>query len=309
MSTKILPISLTRAYLYMHIAVFLWGFTGILGKLIDLPESLLIGYRLLLTVPALALVAWKKGTFFIPSGKQLRSLSMVGCILIIHWICFYGAIKYSNVTVALSCFSSTSIFTALLEPIMLGRRFRWDEILFGGIVAAGIVLIFNFQGEFGTGIVMAILAAVTAALMSILNKKLVPDLPAEGIMFYELLSGGLFLLSILPLYLRWFPSDTLFPSFNDWIYLLFFSLICTVLAGILSLRSLSRLSPFTLNLSLNLEPVYGIFFAFWLFEEHKQLNPGFWLGGSLIFFTVVGHGLLKFWEYSKEKKEAPKLSD
>jgi drug/metabolite transporter (DMT)-like permease len=301
MSSKIAPISLTKAYVYMHVAVFLWGFTGILGKLIELPESLLIVYRLLITVPTLALVAWKKGTFFIPSAKQMRSLALVGCILIIHWIGFYGAIKYSNVTVALSCFSSTSIFTALLEPIMLGRRFRWDEMLFGSVVAAGIVLIFNFHADFGVGIVLAILAAVTAALMSILNKKLVPDLPAEGIMFYEMLSGGVFLLAILPFYLEWFPANKFYPSTQDWAYLVFFSLVCTVLAGILSLRSLSRLSPFTLNLSLNLEPVYGILFAFWLFEEHKQLNPGFWIGGGLIFMTVVVHGILKYREYSKRK--------
>lgn len=299
MSAKIAPISLTKAYVYMHVAIFLWGFTGILGKLIELPESLLIVYRLMITVPTLAFVAWKKGTFFIPSAKQMRSLALVGCILIVHWIGFYGAIKYSNVTVALSCFSSTSIFTALLEPLMLGRRFRWDEMLFGAVVAAGIVLIFNFQGEFGVGIILAILAAITAALMSILNKKLVPDLPAEGIMFYEMLSGGVFLLAILPIYLDWFPATKFYPSTQDWAYLVFFSLICTVLAGILSLRSLSRLSPFTLNLSLNLEPVYGILFAFWLFEEHKQLNPGFWIGGGLIFMTVVVHGILKYREYSK----------
>ncbi len=301
MSSKIAPISLPKAYVYMHVAIFLWGFTGILGKLIELPESLLIVYRLLITVPTLALVAWKKGTFFIPSAKQMRSLALVGCILIIHWIGFYGAIKYSNVTVALSCFSSTSIFTALLEPVMLGRRFRWDEMLFGSVVAAGIVLIFNFQADFGVGIVLAILAAVTAALMSILNKKLVPDLPAEGIMFYEMLSGGVFLLAILPFYLELFPANKYYPSTQDWAYLVFFSLVCTVLAGILSLRSLSRLSPFTLNLSLNLEPVYGILFAFWLFEEHKQLNPGFWIGGGLIFMTVVVHGILKYREYSKRK--------
>lgn len=285
----------------MHVSIFLWGFTGVLGKLIELPEVLLILFRLVITVPTLALVAWQKGSFFIPNAKQMKSLALVGCILIIHWIGFYGSIKYSNVTVALSCFSSTSIFTALLEPVMLGRRFRWDELLFGSVVALGIVLIFNFQAEFGVGILLAILAAVTAALMSILNKKLVPDLPAEGIMFYEMLSGGIFLLALLPMYLSTFQTDKLYPTLQDWGYLTFFSLVCTVLAGILSLRSLSKLSPFTLNLSLNLEPVYGILVAFWLFEEHKQMNSGFWIGGGLIFLTVVVHGFLKYREYSRKK--------
>ncbi len=298
-SPKIATVSLTRAIVYMHLAVFLWGFTGVLGKLIELPESLLIVYRLSITLPALAVVAFFKKSFFIPSKKQFWALAGVGVILIVHWICFYGSIKYSNVTVALSCFSSTSIFTALMEPLILKRRFRYDEILFGTVVAAGIVTIFNFEAQFGTGIFLAIGAAITAALMSILNKKLVPDLPAEGIMFYEMLTGGVFLLAILPAYLHLFPTQKYFPTSQDWMYLVFFSLVCTVFAGILSLRSLSRLSPFTLNLSLNLEPVYGIFFAFLLFQEHKGLNTGFYVGCSIIFLTVVLHGFLKYREYRK----------
>lgn len=290
-------LTLRKAFVYMHIAIFLWGFTGVLGKLIELQESLLIVYRLLITVPVLGIVfSYRKG-FQIPDKKKLLSLALVGCVLMVHWICFYGSIKYSNVTVALVCFSATSVFTALLEPLMLNRKFRLDELLFGVMVIVGILVIFNVEGRFGVGIALGIGAAITSSLMSILNKKLVDNFPAEGIMFYEMLIGLIFMLSILPIYLSVFPTEKLVPSLSDWAYLVFFSLICTVFAGILSLRSLTRVSPFTLNLSLNLEPVYGIFFAFLLFEEQKELTPGFYLGCSIILFTVLLNGWLKFREY------------
>jgi drug/metabolite transporter (DMT)-like permease len=211
----------------------------------------------------------------------------IGGIVALHWVFFYGSIKYSNVSVSLVCFSAIGFFSALLDPLLSKRKFEWIELLLGLMVIIGIYLMFHFDPHFRTGILFGMISSLLAAIFPILNKKMMDKHQPETITFYEM-SGGFFLLTLLlPFYLAFFPTQYLFPSTSDLIWLLVLSLFCTVLAFNLSVRSLTKISPFTVNLSFNLEPVYGIALAFIYFKEYEEVGIPFYIGIAIIFLTVV----------------------
>lgn len=276
-----------QALIKLHIAVFLAGFTGILGVLITLNEGLLVWYRMTLSVfSLLVLLLWQKKLQKLSLSKALQ-LGMIGCLIALHWVCFYGSIKYANVSIGLVCFASTGFFTALLEPMITQKKFSWIELLLGLISLAGILLIFHFDERYRTGIVIGILSAIFAALFTVLNKRNISVVAPKTMMLYEL-SGGVLLLTILmPFYLQKFSTTHLFPTLSEWSWLLMLSWLCTVWAMDLMLQALKKVSAFTQNLSLNLEPVYGIALAFVLFNEQKQLGVSFYLGFILIAFSVL----------------------
>jgi drug/metabolite transporter (DMT)-like permease len=275
------------ALIKLHIAVFLWGFTGVLGKTIQLNEGLLVWYRLLITVVSLfILMKWKKEIVSI-SFKQILQLIGIGAIVALHWVFFYGSIKYANVSIALICLSSAGVMTALLEPLLLNKRLIVYEVLLGLIAIAGIYLIFHFDTQFRTGIILGVLSALFSVVFSILNKKVVASVAPKTMMLYEL-GGGLVVLTLfMPLYLHYFPTQQLYPTLSDWGWLLLLSWICTILAMDLSLQALKKISAFTQNLTLNLEPVYGIILAFIIYHENKDLSNTFYIGFALIFIAVI----------------------
>lgn len=275
------------ALIKLHIAVFLWGFTGVLGKTIQLNEGLLVWYRLLITVfSLLALMLFKKEVQKV-SFKQIIKLVAIGAIVAMHWVFFYGSIKYANVSIALICLSSAGVLTALLEPLLLRKRLILFEVLLGLVAIVGIYLIFHFDAQFRTGIILGVLAALFSVIFSILNKKTVDNIAPKTIMLYEL-GGGFFVLScVMPLYLHWFPVKSLFPSWSDWLWLILLSWVCTIWAMDLSLQALKKISAFTQNLTLNLEPVYGIILAFVVYNENKDLSNTFYIGFALIFIAVI----------------------
>jgi drug/metabolite transporter (DMT)-like permease len=283
-----------KAYWQMHISILLWGFTGILGKLIQLSEGLLVWYRLLITSALLLVLLAYTGKLKAIPLRDMAKISGVGFIIGLHWIFFYGAIKYSNISITLSCFSSIALFTALLEPLLTRRRLQTEEILFGVLAIAGIYMIFAFQKLYATGIVLALISAMLGATFTILNQSFVKKYSAEVVTFYELGSGMVYITLILPLYLALFPSPSLLPTPGDWIYLIILSVFCTIIPFTLSLKALRHLSAFTLNLSVNLEPVYSIVLAIVLFGEDKLLNTGFYAGTLIILSSVVLHALYKY---------------
>jgi drug/metabolite transporter (DMT)-like permease len=291
-----------KAYIQMHIAIFLWGFTGILGRLIELQEGLLVWYRMLITIIALFALIYFNGEFKRISWKDLKGISFIGAIMAIHWVTFYGAIKYSNISIALSCFSSTALFTAFIEPFMNKRRISKAELFFGVVTIIGIYLIFHFQKLYTTGIILALFSSFLCSIFTIKNKDLLGTHSPGNLMFYQLLSGFLVLSFILPLYLWALPVTKYLPDTSDWFYLMIFSLVCTVYALRLSYKALKVVTPFTMNLSVNLEPVYGIILAFLLFKEQKDLNAGFYAGTSLIILSVVVHSLYRFRNVRRERK-------
>jgi drug/metabolite transporter (DMT)-like permease len=255
-----------------------------------------VWYRILITALTLAVILYFKKGHLMLSFKHSLTLFIVGAIVAFHWVCFYGSIKYSNVSVALTCFSATGFFTALLEPLIKRKKIDLIEVFCGLVAIAGIYLIFDFYPQFKTGILFGIISALLASIFPVFNKDLVKKFSSEIVTLYEMVGGFLALTIILPLYIKVFPVKYYLPSLTDWIWLLVLAWICTVLSFILQLNALKKISAFTSNLTYNLEPVYGIILAFLIFNENKFLTAGFYYGLALIILAVVlemGHETYK----------------
>jgi drug/metabolite transporter (DMT)-like permease len=278
-----------KAFFQLHIAVLLAGFTGILGRLITLNEGMLVWYRLLLTSATM----WILFSVF----KKIRKLSAadifrimgVGCIAALHWVTFYGAIKYANVSVALVCFSAISFFTALFEPLIIRKSINITEVILGFLTMAGIYIIFHFDTEYKTGIIIGIVSALLASLFPIFNRQLLQRINVETLLSWQQTGGFLFLSGLLPFYLHYFPVKTFLPGWQNAGWLLVLSWFCSVWAFQLSGNALKRLSAFTVNLTYNLEPVYGIILAFVVYKENQLLSKWFYLGFTIIAAALVIH--------------------
>jgi drug/metabolite transporter (DMT)-like permease len=276
-----------RAFIRLHIAVLLAGLTGILGRLISLNEGLLVWYRLLITAFSLWLLALVRRQNLRINRRDLWRIVGIGGIAALHWVAFYGSIKYSNVSVGLLCFSAIGFFTALLEPLLMRHRLDVVELLLGLLVIAGIFLIFQVDPHYKTGILIGLVSALLGSLFPVLNKRILERVPAETVTLYELSGGFLVLTVLMPGYLYLFPVPSLLPGWQDLGWLLILSWVCTVLAFNLSMSALQKISAFTVNLSYNLEPIYGILLAFLLFREDKYLGRGFYVGFFLILLSIV----------------------
>lgn len=288
-----------KAFLQLHLAVFFAGFTGILGRLITLNEGLLVWYRLLISAATMwVLFLLMKRIQKIPSIEILK-ITGVGFIAAMHWVTFYGSIKSANVSVGLVCFSSVGFFTALLEPLIFKKRIDVVELLLGIVVMIGIYIIFRFDARYQTGIIIGIISAILGSLFPIYNKLLLQRVNVETLLSYELTGGFLVLTALLPVYLNYFPTQQLLPGWSNFLWLLVLSWICSVWAFQLSANALKKLSAFTVNLTYNLEPVYGILLAFMVYHENKELSRWFYIGFSLIGFALIIHVLML---RKKEKK-------
>ena len=231
-----------KAFIRLHIAVFLAGFTGILGRLITLNEVLLVWYRLLISSVTMWILFYPCKRIQKISIADILKIAGIGFIAALHWVTFYGAIKYANVSVALVCFSSIGFFTALIEPLILKRKLIWIEVLLGLLVMFGIYIIFHFDPQYKTGIIIGIISAILAAIFPIYNRQMMQRMNAETLMTFEL-SGGLITLSVLlPFYLSQFPASHIIPTFSDWMWLLVLSWLCSVWAFQLSANALKKIS-------------------------------------------------------------------
>jgi drug/metabolite transporter (DMT)-like permease len=292
-----------NALIKLHIAVFLWGFTGVLGRLISFNEGLLVWYRILFTVVSLFVLMLLRGQLERVSAKNKWQLFATGGLIALHWCFFYGSIKYANVSIALTCFSAGGLFSALLEPLMTRKRIVVQEILLGLVTIVGIYLIFHFDPQYKTGIVLGLTGTVLSTIFSIINKRQVETIAPRTLMLYELTGGLLLLTILLPAYLYYFPPIHLLPTKADTLWLLILSWLCTILAMDLSLQALKKVTAFTQNITLNLEPVYGILLAFVIYHENKNLSNGFYLGFFLILLAVM----LQMVRIIKQHKKEPHL--
>ncbi|RYY87091.1 MAG: EamA family transporter [Chitinophagaceae bacterium] len=278
-----------KALLQLHTAVFLWGFTGVLGRVITLSQTWLVWYRLLITVISLwALYAFLGKIRRIPLRSALF-IAFIGFILALHWVCFYGSIKYSNVTIALTCLSTTALLASFLEPIIVGRKFDWLEIGLGLFAIAGIILIYNTHLQFSTGIVIGLLSALLTVLVSVTTKRIVDKYEPEALTLYQLTGGFVGLSLLLPFYQHFLPEPNSVPVPMDWLWLTVLAWGCTILTFFLYIRALKKVSAFTMNLVLTLEPVYGILLAFAFYHENKEISRWFYVGFALISLAVVVH--------------------
>lgn len=276
-----------RAFIQLHIAVFLAGFTGVLGRLITLNETVLVWYRLMISCVVLwTLLIFQKKKPSV-SRRQFLQASGVGFILALHWVSFYAGIKISNVSTALVCLSSMGFFTAILEPVMLRKPFDLTEILLGLLAIAGISIMFHFDPHYKLGIIISLFSALLASIFPILNRQILQKMDPETATRFQLSGGFLFISMIIPVYLYYFPVIRLLPSWSDLGWLLVLGILCTVIAYDLFMKALKKIPAFTVNLSYNLEPVYGIAMAFLIYREDRQVGPGFYYGVILIVAAVV----------------------
>lgn len=288
-----------RSYLHFHFIVFIWGFTAVLGALISLDAVPLVWYRMLLASFIILLwIKWKKKNLRL--GRRLLLMMFVGGVVIaLHWLTFFGAIKVSNVSITLALLSTGAFFTSILEPIFYKRKIIWYEIFFGIIVMLGLYIIFRVETEYVLGIILALISAFLSAVFSLINGKLAKREDAAVISFYELLTGtGAITLYLLIMTFfggmdSGFTAEFFTISSSDWWYLFILVTICTAYAFIASVAVMKHLSPYTIMLTINLEPVYGILLAFLIFGNDEKMNPGFYYGALLILITVILNGIFK----------------
>lgn len=283
-----------RAYLELHIAVLLFGLTAILGDLIQLTAPVLVWWRVLITsVSLLFLIRFGARIKHLPRDLILKFMG-IGWIVALHWILFFGAIKYSNASICLVCMATASSFTAILEPLMLKQPIKLYEIILGLAIIPGMVLIVNStELSMMAGIWMGLLSALLAAIFAILNKKLIDKADPMDITFLELGSGWILISLCLPIYYAYFPEENFIPSLMDFIYLIVLALLCTTLAYSLALRALKFLSAFASNLVVNLEPVYGIILAWVVLNENEELDANFYWGCIIILAVVFSYPFIK----------------
>lgn len=280
-------------YIQLHVAVFLYGLTAILGDLITIPAASLVWWRVVITCISLIFVInYGKDLFDIPR-KDLIKLLLIGIIIGIHWVSFYGSIKYANASIALIALSTTTLFTSFIEPVVFKRKPDILQVIFGFLVIPGIYLIVkNIDSYLMTGLYIGILSAFMASLFSVLNKTMVDKIAPFPMTFVEMLGVFIFLSVLLPLFSQPYFSPFI-PIGWDWFYLIVLALLCTSLAYYLGLLALKKLTAFETNLIINLEPVYGIILAIIILKEHHELNLRFYLGVLIILVVVFSYPFAK----------------
>ena len=289
------------AYLKLHIAVLLAGFTAILGDLIQLSAIVLVWWRVFITCISLL--------FFIRVGHTLKTIPRtlifkymgIGVLIALHWIAFFGAIKYANASIALICMATVSFFTAFIEPLITRRPVKFYEIILSLLVIPGMMLIVNStELTMMFGLWIGLLSALLASLFVILNKILIKETDPMTITFIELGSSCLMISLILPFYF-WNTETAIFwPGWTDLGYLMILALLCTTLANVLGLFALKHISAFVSNLAYNMEPVYGIILAWLVLNENKELNAGFYWGCVIIILAIFSYPVLRRWAEKRQ---------
>ena len=278
-----------KALIQLHSAVFLWGFTGVLGRVITLDQTWLVWYRLLITAVSLWVLYFFLGKIRKLPWRSVVYISGIGLIQALHWVAFYGSIKYANITIALTTLATSALLASIIEPLILNKRVDPVEVFLGLFAIAGIVIIYNTHIEFSIGIIIGLVSALLTVIVSVLNKKIIDQYHPEQITLFQLSGGFIGLSLLLPLYQYFLPEQHNVPTGADWLWLLILSWVCTIFTFYLYIRSLKKISAFTMNLTLTLEPVYGILLAFLLYKENENLSNWFYVGFALISVAVAFH--------------------
>ena len=279
----------TGAYIMLHVAVLLWGATGIIGDYIQLSALTLVWWRVLITSVALAPFIGVGNLLADLGRKQLLIFTGLGVLVVLHWVTFYGAIKLANASVGLICLATTSLFSSLVEPFIVGRPMNWYETSVGLLILPGIYLIADgVDPSMAAGVAIGLVSALLVSVFTSFNKKYVEKADPLRIVFLELGAGTLFLTPLLPFY-----GGQFWPSPVDWAWLVVLALLCTIFTNWLFLKALRSLSAFAANLTVNLEAVYGILLAYFLLDDAEELDPTFYIGTAMILVAVFGYALAK----------------
>jgi drug/metabolite transporter (DMT)-like permease len=293
-----------KSYLQLHFAVLIWGFTAVLGLLIALPAVEMVFYRsLIATLGLLALLAFTKRQFNI--GKaEIWKISGTGLLIGIHWILFFESARLSTASVCLAGMATSSLWTSLLEPIMTkGKKIKAFELILALLAIIGIVVIFNVSFKYALGLAVAIVSALFASIFTIINAKLTVKHDHYTITFYEMLSASVSILVFMLFYKG--LGNIAFPKGMDWPWLLILGLVCTVYAYSMAVKIMRTLSPFVVNLTINLEPVYGIALAVLIIGGKEEMSFGFYIGTAIILSSVLLYPILN--RYHKRKALAADL--
>jgi len=295
-----MPNANLKSYLNLHLIVFIWGFTAVLGDLITVRDASLVWYRMLLAgLFLLAYLLIIKKSFLLPL-KAVFKLVMVGLLIAIHWIFFFRAINISNVSVTLAMFSTGAFFASILEPIFYKRKMLWYEILFGLIIIAGLCVIMDVEAKYLSGMLCALFSVFMGVLFTLFNGKLIQQYDSAVITLYEFFAG-FFFVSIYLLFDGRFSAGFFNVSGKDWILILLLSSVCTAYAFTASVNVMRKLSPYTVMLTTNLEPVYGIFLAYFIIGESEKMSVPFYIVSGIILATVIANGIVKNYQRSKGK--------
>ncbi len=282
-----------RYYIWLHLIILMWGFTGILGKLIHLDAIIIVWYRVIIAAAFLALYFLWTGKSFSFPRKHAWKVILVGMIVAGHWMSFYYSIQLSTASLGILCLSTTTLHVTWLEPIVMKRKFSWVEFLFGLCVIFGIYFVASdFSAQEKTALYFGLFSALMAAFFSVFNGRIAQDVESAHITLYELLTGIVFIGIVL-----WTTGKLTYPmlkmSVSDGLWLLFLGVICTSFAFLMTIEIVKKLGAFTVSLSINLEPVYTIILAIFILKEHKLLNVNFYAGSIVIILVVIANGFYK----------------
>ena len=272
--------------------MFLWGFTAILGKAITLPAFPLVWWRMTLVTVALMLVRRFWTGLARMSLRLIATYAGIGVVVAMHWLTFYGSIKLSNASVAVTCMALAPVLIAFIEPALVGRPFDVRELFFGLAVIPGVALVVGgTPAEMRAGIAIGVLSAFFVAIFGSLNKRFIGAGEALSVTGLEMGAGAVCITLVAPLLPA---SEAVFvmPNRHDAILLFVLAIGCTLLPFALSLVALRQLTAFTTALAVNMEPVYAILLAIILLGEQHELGPAFYAGVAIIFVVVFSHPLL-----------------
>jgi drug/metabolite transporter (DMT)-like permease len=288
--------TLRSDYVKLHFIVFLWGFTAILGQLVSIPSVEMVFYRSILAAIGMGIVMYfTSGKFKLPLADTGKLLA-IGFVLAVHWVSFFGAARISNVSVALVGFATNSLWTAILEPLFNRTRIKKTELFLGLMVISGLYVIFSFDFHYKLALFLGIVSGFTSAFFSIFNARLVQRIPAFSITFYEMMGSFLAIGLFLPLYQNTWAENhqlQLVPTALDWLFIGILAGVCSVYAYTVAVELMKRISVFMIQLTLNLEPLYGIVMAVIIFKEKEKMNLNFYIGTLIIVSAVLVYPLLK----------------
>lgn len=294
--------STLRDYLFLHLLVIILGFTGILGKVIEINPVAIVLIRTAIASIVIAGILFIRRRSFKVSKPLLIRLVIAGLILAFHWVCFFGSARLATVSISLITYSTASFFTSIIEPLITKKKVSIREVILGSFAIIGILLIFNFETQYFTGIMVGLLGAFLVAIYSTSNAVMTHKLPSNLINFYQLSAACVGMILSFPIFWKfnWIAIDSSIPSSRDWFWLVVLATGFTVFPYIAMVTLMRKFSAFTINLSLNMEPIYGVALALCFFGETEYMSNGFYFGSILILSSVLLHA------YWNRQKKAPK---
>ncbi len=286
-----------KDYLMLHFIVLIWGFTAILGLLISLEALELVFYRTLLASIGVAIIFLARRQNLLLPINQIIKITAIGFVISMHWILFFWSAQISTASVCLAGMATTSLWTAFVEPLFNRTKIKWYEVALGIIVISGLLVIFSFESGYWLGLSMALASAFLAAVFSVLNGRIAPKFNPYQVTFYEMAGACLFSVLFMPIYANYLSENGLNLAWQgyDWFWLFLLAGVCSVYAFSVSVELMKRLSVFTINLTINLEPVYGIILAVIILGESEKMTPQFYMGTAIILVSVLSYPVLNYW--------------